>query len=77
MGAQQMRSPLVSMIFPSLKTKTDQLAERQRSFSPVRRVGGIKSNVSRNNNIRHSTMVKSVDLENIIQIEAKRRSNFM
>ncbi len=65
------------MIFPSLKTKTDQLAERQRSYSPVRRVGGIKSSATRNNNLAQSQMVRSVDLENIVKMEAKRRSNFM
>lgn len=43
LGAQQMRSPLVSMIFPSLKTKTEMLQERTRSNSPIRRVGGLKS----------------------------------
>ncbi len=37
-----MRSPLVSMIFPSLKTKTEMFMEENNKKEQVNRVAGIK-----------------------------------
>ena len=42
LGAQQMRSPLVSMILPSLKTKTDMFMEENSKKEAVHRVGGVR-----------------------------------
>ena len=64
-GAVSSRSPLVSMIFPSLKDKTkifqDELSKKE--------AAGTRSNTSGNT----GTYVKRTELEKIVEEETKKR----
>ena len=73
-GAISMRSPLVSMIFPSLKTKTEMFQEETTKKEAISRVNGIKPSASLGNAGAQATgmFVQRQELEKIVEQETKR-----
>ena len=72
-----MRSPLVSMIFPSLKTKTEMFQEETSKKESIQRVNGIKPSPSLGMAGQQATgmFVKRAELEKIVEQETRRANN--